>query len=582
MDPRAAVSSRVSNYPLQQAKVEKIVAEGCKREDAVHATLWSRIFNAFNRGDVLVTIGTGKMSRTEEENVGLIGEHDYAVTDMRNFGGKNQLLIKNPWSEGTIWKGRQDYYSIFKDNVNDQSYRAAESEKSQITGTECLMPGTFWMDLYDVTQNFESMYLNWDPTLFSFRNDFHFTWDLATSQKPSDSVVNNPQFAIDIENGDEAWILLSRHLKTVVSTPHSHLHSLSLAGAADQGFISLCAFDNDGQRVYLNDNAIFHGEYVDSPNTLMKLGSPCKKTYTITASQQKLSRSRHNFTISLFSHYPSKISKVQDKYRLNTVKKGAWTPSSAGGNASSEIYHKNPQYSIQLSALSDVFILLETLGSNFPVHIKLIWGGGNLISSITTRDIVGDSGEYTNGHASAEISSVQPGTYTIVCSTFERNQLAEFTLRISTTVDCVVERINTTDAGRFNLSVPTACFLHGHNRVIASLVPHRITQILLEAQPRRNPLGPMRGSGSPLKIAIEYGQGPDKQTITVSGNDEFTDSYAGVRTGKVDINPCMCKQRGLWVVIERLGGLDPADEAVDLSILSDRPVDVGTWITRDG
>ncbi len=54
---------------------------------------------------MLITVGTGKLSQCEEQGLGLAGEHDYAILDLKEQGGQQLLLVKNPWSEGTAWRG---------------------------------------------------------------------------------------------------------------------------------------------------------------------------------------------------------------------------------------------------------------------------------------------------------------------------------------------------------------------------------------------------------------------------------------------------------------------------------------------
>ena len=50
-------------------------------------------------------MGTGKISNRTERAIGLAGEHDYAVLDMREVDGQKLMLVKNPWCEGMSWKG---------------------------------------------------------------------------------------------------------------------------------------------------------------------------------------------------------------------------------------------------------------------------------------------------------------------------------------------------------------------------------------------------------------------------------------------------------------------------------------------
>lgn len=533
--------------------------------------MWRRVFTAFNYGDVLVTLGTGKLTQLEEQNLGLIGEHDYAVIDMRESKGRRLFLVKNPWSEGTTWKG----------GIADRPLEP-EPGSDDPSNQMCLAPGTFWMDFNDIFQSFESIYLNWNPNLFSFREDVHFTWDLALSIGVSGSFRRNPQFEVRSPEGGTAWLLLSRHFMNVKQNSHGCYTEPWLKSAANYGFISLYAFDNDGKRAVLSDGAFVRGVYVDSPNTLIKLELSASKGYTIVVSEQALPALSHNFTLSTFSLESLSIEKAREKYNHRKSRFDAWTLTSSGGNASSIYYHMNPQFNIKVSTTSDVSLLLEAF-DNFPVHVKLLWGSGKAVASITTRDIVGDSGEYRKGCALAEICDVQAGAYTIICSTFEQGQQGKFSLHVDTSSSCTVERIPAAEAGLLTLRIPTAYFSLGVDRLLAPLISRRITRVSLLACRSQSRPTPRIESGSLLKLAVEHGQGPSKQVLAVSGDDEFLDCKSGIQTKEVDIHPSMCEHRGLWVVIQRLELLGlQHEEEVDLEILSDGPIEVEAWGTGDG
>lgn len=517
--------------------------------------MWSRICIAFKYGDVLVTIGTGRLNEREEEAWGLAGEHDYAIIDVEETEGKRLFLVKNPWSEGATWTGSLD--------------------RRDCKGNS---PGTFWMSLNDVFQSFESMYLNWNPALFSFREDIHFNWEIPASRNPIGSFGSNPQFGIRSIVGGTVWLLLSRHFKTII--PSGDDNTTTKMARTEHGFISLYVFDKGGDKVLVSDGATLRGTYVDSPNTLVKLELPALSAYTIVVSEQNLPASDYSFTLSAFSLQPLSIDGARDKYNHYTAREGAWTSLSSGGNANSLLYHTNPQFSLTLSAASDVSFLLESMGS-FPVHVKLLWAKGNAVSAITTRDILADSGEYRKGYAFTEVADVQAGIYTIVCSTFQPGQFGKFILRIGSMSRCIVDRVRSVAAGRLVLDMPATTFTPGVNRLLAPIFCQRITRVSLVTHCRLTKSASVRITASPLKLAIEWGQGPTKNVLAVSGDDEFMPIGTGIRTNDIDILPTMCDPRGLWVVVQRPGGLNTYEE-VAAEIMSDGPIDLGPWGTGDG
>ena len=537
-----------------------------------------------NYGDVLITLGTGTLTSNEEEGLGLAGEHDYAVIAMKELEGQQLFLVKNPWSDGTVWKGHIYRGNAMIENAKGfQDLCILDMPPTSTVDTESLAPGTFWMGLNDIFQSFESMYLNWNPRLFSHREDIHFRWNLAGSCSPEGSFVSNPQYKVRSSVGGTVWVLLSRHFTSRDETSDKG-PSLSVKGdTVENGFISLYAFDRNGERVISSDDAAVHGPYVDAPNTLLKLELPARRGYTIVISGQGLPRTVNTFTLSVFSLDSLSLVKAHDKYTHTALQHGMWTTLTAGGNASSSSYHANPQFSLHLVVTSNVAILLENFRECYPVHVKLVWANGEQICSIKTRDIVGDSGEYRKGYAFAEIQDVQAGVYTIVCSTFEQGQLGRFTLRVSSMSACAVNRILAATAGRFVTKVKSALLAPGSEYLSAPLISHRLNRISISARSRVEDSRSDKSTKGFLKLGIHHGQPPSKRSVAVSKDDEPLDGPGGTWIRDVDIEPSMCEDGGLCLVLERLecSALQTA-EYVDIEIFSDCPIIVGDWTCTVG
>ena len=520
-------------------------------------------------------MGTGRLTKIEEESMGLAGEHDYAVLAMKETSHQKLLLIKNPWAEGTTWKGDAGYGELLEPLADSQ----IESNMSgALISTSPLSPGTFWMGLQDVYQSFESIYLNWDPGLFSHREDIHFSWHLAGRDGRADSLEGNPQFDISTSIGGILWILLSRHFTSQsISTDRNAEDDLKTI--EDRGYISLYAYALGGQKVIRRDGALSRTPYVDSPNTLLKLEVPANTSYTIVVSEQALPRSTFNFTLSALSMGSLSIRDAKERYRHYELQHGAWTHITSGGNATNACYHVNPQYSVHLAERSDLSMLLETGNENLPVHVKLVWSRGESVTAVRTRDIIGDSGEYQNGYAFAEILNVEAGSYTIICSTFETGQLGKFSLRIGSMSPCTVDRLRAAEAGRLTSKIGTVSFTRGNDRVLVPLLLRRMTRLFMTAHWNSRSTRVANRIHSPLKLALEYGQGPTKKVLTVSGHDAFLNSDHGVRTPDVDVQPEMCQSRGLWISLERLGqpSQQQDNEDVEVELFSDNPVQFGKW-----
>ena len=534
--------------------------------------LWHRILKAFNYGDILITMGTGKLTEREERGLGLVGEHDYAVIDAREVEGQKLFLLKNPWSNGQIWKGQIRFQSPGR-AMNKESESLEGLADERLPGREPLTPGTFWMSLNDVSQNFESIYLNWNPGLFSYRKDIQFRWDLTDSSFDDECLISSPQFNVHSIEPGVIWLLLSKHFSSSKNVDITK---------QDPGFLSLYSFNNEGQRVVMGETAFAHSQYVDSPNVLLKLKLESNKLVTVAVSEQKLSRKMHSLSLSVLSFSPTELTPIDETDLHSSVVRGAWTSITSGGNASSFLYHTNPQYSITINQLSDISLLLRTTHS-WPVQVTLVWAHGKQVRSLTTRDIVGDSGEYRKGFAFAKLHQIAAGTYTIVCSTFERDQLGAFELSVGSTADYRLERVTAANTGRFTKQLEEAFWSPEMGRLLAPLRAVRLTRVSASAKSCRLSTATNQPCASPLKVSIQHGRGPTARMIAVNGDDNYEDARnVGVHTTDVDILPEMSLW-GLWIVLDRLGSSSSQhEEQVEVQVFSDQPVEVGGWTPEEG
>ncbi|EAW08383.1 calpain-like protease PalBory [Aspergillus clavatus NRRL 1] len=528
-------------------------------EDVTCEQLWKRLFKSFHHGDVLLTIGTGKLTEREEEELGLVSEHDYAILDMKEIRGRRQMLVKNPWAGADIATGERHW-----EPRNIPEDRSA------------LSPGTFWMDCENVLQNFENLYLNWNPTLFKFREDIHFTWDLASGKGVPGCFVKNPQFAVSTETGGTVWLLLSKHFKTVELSGHSSPEN------SQTGFISLYVFNADGKRVSLSDGTLHRGPYVDSPNTLMRLEMPPKTTFTAVVSEESLPAASQSFTLSALAIAPVYIAPSQNKYMCVSKVQGAWTPSTAGGNAESARYPLNPQFSLMLSKATDISILLESSDTELAIHAKLFHSNGKRVSRVRNRDIITDSGDYRRGAALAETKHLEKGVYTIVCSTFASDQLGRFTLWVSSMVPCEVKPLAPEAAGRRAVISDIGILSPGRDRMLAPLQVSRLTRIKLIARSRQSTIGSHPVGPSPVLMTIELGQGPYKEILATSEDGDHSDAISGVRIEDFDLQPGLEDSGGVWIVLERIGGPGgQVEDHFEVEALAEERVGIGEWIIED-
>ena len=455
---------------------------------------WRRVKKAYDYGDVVVTLGTGRLSPDEEEVLGLAGEHDYAVLDISEESGNRRLLVKNPWCDGLVWKGvgALEEASPSRSSPSDDDDRQRQRQPAK------LKPGTFWIGFDDVAQNFESLYLNWNPSLFTERQDHHFTW-----QRPepnlAHSFAHNPQYAMTASADGSAWILLSRHFQDaeldIARGRNADSHDPDSPGGSGSGsggggggatttlssvsnklgFMSLYIFETgrdgdegDGERALLPDkNVVYRGPFVDSPQTLAPFEARRGARYTVAVASQDLPLPRYALTLSFFSRCPLAVRPARDGLAHRAEADSAWTRRTAGGNAASPTYGSNPQFRLRISPspsqpLSEpgpVTLLLSTARDDLPVHVDVVWAGGGRVSApISQRDLLASSGDYRRGSAVARAPRIDPGVYTVVCSTFDPGQLAGFALRVASALPCALEPVPASAAGRLRLRLPGLVF----------------------------------------------------------------------------------------------------------------------------
>ncbi|CAK3965009.1 related to Calpain-like protease palB RIM13 [Lecanosticta acicola] len=565
---------------------------------------WKRILNGFSYGDVLITLGTGKMSSKTERAIGLAGEHDYAVLDVREVEGQRLLLIKNPWVEGTSWRGRfKSAPKASKSNSNQDDLliqlddeEPVGSPRDLLNVNDQLTPGTFWMDLDNVLQHFESIYLNWNPGLFAHRQDIHFAWNLSVAEGSVKrncgthaSFRHNPQYTISTSKKEPVWLLLWRHFRN--SVPQDALPEDMEGGRQFidlNGHITLIVFSSKGRRVLLSERHLQKGWFVDSPQTILQL-EDCEpgEVYTVVPLEQGLPADEHHFTISAFSSSPIRLSEAAPRHEYATEIAGSWTKETAGGNAQQPTYCDNPQFAMTVPHKSSISLLLETSNQQLNVHVKLLHSNGKRMFRVHRKDIIVDSKEYRPNCCLAEYEELDAGQYTIICSTFEPAQLGHFTLRGESSQPVSVSQLPREGAGRIRYELSAAAFKSGESKIAAPMLPKRLVNLYAIARhadaQRSNGVVSRRSNHSHIRLSIEFGRGPQRRIPIASNGGEYSDSAGAVRTEPIDLSQEHYRRYGYrdcWIVLDRMYvSSESQDERFSVELFVDQPdaIEVGVW-----
>lgn len=552
-------------------------------DDVLPEALWKRISNGFKYGDVMLTIGTGKLTKKEEKQLGLVREHDYVILHLREVNSIREMLIKNPWSDGSIWKGR----SRSSVNLMDSNETAFDRILPTKDRNMSLVPGTFWMDFDSVFQHFENLYLNWNPELFSYCEKIHFSWNALGSANASGCFILNPQFALSTPAAGNVWLQLDRHFQNEIDVDSN--------GFTSTGYISLYLFAASGKRVFLSDGAIARGPYVDSPNTLLKVELSANTVYTAVVSSQMLSAKKHNFTLSIFARSPLCLAEAETKYLSNATRITAWSSSTAGGNSDFKTYADNPQFSLTLPSAASVAILLE-VAKEIPdppaVHAKVFFSPNKQrINRARTRDIIASTGDYRRQSAVLE-ADLEAGMYTVICSTFEPNQLATFSVTVHSTIrEFQLLPLQAEGAGRLSIKSEPGAFRPGTRRLLAPITTTRVAKVKFIARQVPAEITRLCTSGiaanrqMAVKLSIEQARG-SYSTVIASSHAEVDIDLADDDIPRIEdmyIRPEMTRAEGtggLWLVVEKIPGGSSVSQAEDLfevEALSEERIDIGCW-----
>ncbi|TDZ37082.1 Calpain-like protease palB/cpr-8 [Colletotrichum trifolii] len=507
-------------------------------EDVDIEGTWELIKESYFASNLIITLGTGRLTPSEEDALGLVGEHDYAVLDIDSVPGARRLLVKNPWCDGLVWKGVGSSGPV----EGSLKFPPADAGVSVPKSPEHSQPvGSFWISVEDVAQNFESMYLNWNPEMFSHRQDHHFTW-LVPSQNMTSSLAHNPQYSVLSRTTVTIWILLSRHFADEELHIARNRSASSKAAPRQLGFTSIFVFENEGKKVQVREGYAYHGPYVDSPQTLAKFRLRAGVPFTIVMAHQDLPLNRYTCTFTLFSGGPLEVKPAEDELKYYKELSSLWSRRTAGGNASSITYSQNPQFSISVNGPTPLSILLSSADRDVAIHVDLVWAHGKRVTSIGVKDVVASSGDYRRGNALVQVPVVQP--------------------------------VLSDGAGLMRTRAAVFVFGEGEEERRARVTVSRLTR----AQVVARCLVP--GSShdqhvptSAVRVSLVYGRGPQKSILTVSAGGEFRELTTALRTPEFDVEPERLQQEQLWLVIEQLGRRQ-GRQSIEVEFWSENAVNV--------
>lgn len=344
------------------------------------------LVNYFQRGEVLIGLGTGVLTDKVCKELKLVSNHDYAVTSIAKEDG-NCLQLKNSW-------------------LNQRSL--------SITGLS----------------NFKYLYLNWNPkTLFGFKSTITFKYqNRAAFGDTQQFLIHNKS-----HQKQELWILLERHLS---DSPEDD-------DAVDI-WININIYDvrtkllNRAEHLNITrnkemNNRLFLLKFILEPSKEYMVVPECS-TSTL-------------FSLHAYNNIGPEFSFEKAAYEKPFTKEitGNWDTTNLGSPYNKSSYIKNPQYVIPVTERTDVDIALFANDPCIHVNFHIFYCGEEEITS-GTREFDPKSllshESYEQNTVVQNFKDLEVGNYRIVVSNIE-NVIGKYKLVLNSTKELKIAKIPT-------------------------------------------------------------------------------------------------------------------------------------------
>lgn len=334
-----------------------------------------KLWKSKRNGEVMLGIGTGKISDELAERLGVISEHDYVVSGYDEE--QKILMLKNPWKSSKLPEKR--FLEVNVDLIQQFKflYVNRKPEFSQVANVAIVNP-----------KNGEnSRYIGLNP-------QFDFTNNTGTDQKVAvvaeQFVMNNPktEFQVDIYENNQGKLFVSDQVECV--------------------------------SLIVTNSRFSHVEVTMKPNC------------TYTAVFRCNSESQVKFFLSVHHNMSNlQLTKTKLRYLNSLLFNGQWGKHYGGGHWGLETFISNPQYDVSIREKSDLLVVLKSSWDqnvNFHmVHIENDQIGKPLRNFDQSRLLFDEN--YTKEVMVKNLQDVEPGNYRLIVSNYETNQ-SEFSLEL--------------------------------------------------------------------------------------------------------------------------------------------------------
>lgn len=479
---------------------------------------WRRLAKAHERGQCLLTLGTG-----EKVSSDLAPKHAYVLAEMRDDLSRTCRIV-NPWKDERNIVLERDGAARGESHLADLR-EEDEDEQEQV---EAPARHTLEMSWDQVCDRFDHVAINWDPRLFENRIDCHGESRARTGQQRARHVIRR-QFRLESPaSGAEVYVLVTRHRK--------------LCDRHDDGSISMAiSIDEDASETSAGQARVpktFHKKPV------LPLRYTCIHARSLLSVNVAIEGdpSRASYSISLLSDANIGLVSTRQLHQRQDATI-AFSKGNAGGNVDAATYLDNPQHRVVFSAIGreTATPIRLRLTSSEPVALRaqLVRGRGERLDDLSPGDVVLDTGEYTYEVAEAERPSLPLGSYTLVTSTYDHRPGASVQLSIEADSRVVIHSLPSLGAGLFQRSVTGSLDASFGRPALGQYDRNPRIEMVLPRPSRISGRLTLTGPETPSNVTIFWRETGGRLGDQVATSGLYSDARYGVHLPSVSLQPAV-------------------------------------------
>ena len=385
------------------------------------------------------------------------------------------LLLKISWIGAPLWTGRAptaveklEQISLQFENVSASMSASASRSTSTSTGsipavTDTVKTGQFWMYFDSFLKGYESVQVNWNPSIWEYQTKLHFSADLLPMLVVGEEGVNlcssqcNFTILVRCQGESPLWLLLCRHFKDAEDQDREHsgekFEACELIGLATyDGCDKMACCDPRNARTsssLLASNEVLHklqsSEWDRNSTAVVPLrrrssGSPDTERYTLYAFAKK--------PVSLVEAegWKCRIS-FDSAWNYNSSLSSSRMPTHAGwyGSLPGSTGHEDVVLRLlrlEVEDRSSLVLMLECSRADLELQVALAYDRGTTGTKMmppSQRDVIVTSGQPRCSCAVAKVYDLEKGVYWLLClAADDRGRVVRFGVGAASDARCVI------------------------------------------------------------------------------------------------------------------------------------------------